>query len=240
MEFIDIHSHILPGIDDGACDEKEALEMLKIAASSGIRKIIATPHFHDLRSHATSKEIRKAVSKMQELLKEAKIPIQLYAGNELYYTYELLEYVKAGEALTLADSDYVLLEFSPGAQRRKIQNAVYEIFNEGYYPIIAHMERCQAFQKHEDFVQTISEMGAYFQINAGSLMGDAGWGIKRFSRTMVKNDMIHFIATDAHNTDRRRPSFGKTAKWLRKKYGEEQLSDYLCGNPKMIIENKVL
>jgi len=240
MNFIDIHSHVLPGIDDGAQDERDALEMLRIAANDGICQIIATPHFHYRRGHASPEQIKQAVSKMQELLNKEEIPIKLHTGNELYYTHELLETVKAGEALTMAGSDYVLLEFSPETEERRIRNAVYEFLNEGYYPIIAHMERYQAFQKHQDFAEEISEMGAYFQINAGSLLGNAGWQTKHFARLMLKNGLIQFVATDAHDTTKRAPTFEKVSDWITKKYGEAELKEYLYENPTIIIENKVI
>lgn len=240
MEKIDIHSHLLPGIDDGAGTMGEALQMLKMAADDGIRHMIATPHFHYRRGHASPEQIRTLTAKVQELAEQENIPIILYPGNELYYTHELLETVKAGEALTLAASDYVLLEFSPETECRRIQNAVYEFLSEGYYPIIAHMERYEAFQKHADFVQMILQMGAYFQINAGSLTGNAGWSVKRFTKTMLKNGTVHFIATDAHDTEKRIPAFGKTADWIIKKYGEDVLQELVSDHPMKILENIAL
>ncbi len=239
MNYIDIHSHILPGIDDGARDESEALEMFRIAANDGICQIIATPHFHYQRGHASPEKVRRSVSEMQALLNEEKIPIQLHTGNELYYTHDLLETVKAGEALTLAGSDYVLLEFSSETEQRQIQNAVYEFLNEGYYPIIAHMERYFAFQKHRDFAEKVSEMGACFQINAGSLFGNTDWSMKHFARAMMKNGMIQFVATDAHDAVKRTPTFTKVSHWIVKKYGQAEMREYLYHNPRMIIENKV-
>lgn len=239
-KYIDIHSHILPGIDDGAVNEKEALEMFKIAAESGIGSIIATPHFHYRRGHATPMQIRKKVADMQQMLNEAGIPIRLYGGNELYYTHELLETVKAGEALTMAESDYVLLEFSPETERRKIQNAVYQFLSEGYYPIIAHMERYQAFQKHMDFAAEIFDMGAYYQINAGSILGAAGWTTKRFTKTMLQSGMIHFIATDAHDMGKRPPQLEKALNWVEKKLGEDEVLQYVSGNPQMILNNQAI
>lgn len=240
MNFTDMHSHILPGLDDGAQDERESLEMLRIAAGNGIRKIIATPHFHYRRGHADPDKIRQTVSKMQKLLAESGISVELYAGNELFYTHELLDTVKAGGALTMADSDYVLLEFSPETERRKIQNAVYEFMNEGYYPILAHMERYLAFQKHPDFAESIFRMGAYFQVNGGSLLGTAGWKTKRFAKSILETGMVQFLATDAHDITRRPPGFGNLPDRLRKKYGEARLQEYLWENPAKILENQAL
>ena len=238
MGKIDIHSHILPGLDDGARSEELSLRMLKMAEDDGITDIIATPHFHYRRGHATPVQIRETASLMQRKAKEAGLKIKIHTGNELYYTHELLDTVKAGDALTLADSDYVLLEFSPETERRKIQNAVYQFLSEGYYPIIAHMERYGAFQKHTDFTLEIAEMGAYYQLNAGSLMGAAGWSTKRFAKSMMKNGMIQFVATDTHDEKERPPRFGKTTEWIEKKYGESEVFEYLCKNPQMILENK--
>ena len=240
MKKIDIHSHILPGVDDGAKDEKQSLEMLKLAAADGITDIIATPHFHYRRGHAARTQIREAAQKCQQMIEEAGLKIKIHTGNELYYTHELLETVKAGEALTLAGSDYVLLEFSPEAERRRIHNAVYQFLSEGYYPVIAHMERYQAFQKHIDFAMEISDMGACYQINAGSILGAAGWSTKRFAKTMLKGGMIHFVATDAHDTVVRPPQFGKAVSWMEKRLGEEEALQYVSGNPQMILENKAI
>ena len=99
MRKIDIHSHILPGIDDGASDEKQSLAMLKMAAADGITDIIATPHFHYRMGHATPAQIKNAANQMQQMIKDTGLNIQIHTGNELYYTHELLETVKAGEAL---------------------------------------------------------------------------------------------------------------------------------------------
>lgn len=240
MKKIDIHNHILPGLDDGAADEKMSLQMLRLAADDGITHMIATPHFHYRRGHASSEQIRSALAQMQKMAEEEGIPIRLYAGNELYYTHDLLEMVKAKEALTLADSDYVLLEFSPETERKKIQNGVYEFLSEGYYPVIAHMERYEAFHKHLDLAETVLKMGAYCQVNAGSLTGNAGWALKRFTRKMMKNGQIQFVATDAHDLEKRRPNFGAAPTWIEKKLGESELKEYLYENPMKILENKAI
>ena len=240
MRKIDIHNHILPGLDDGAASKKESLKMLRMAAEDGITDLIATPHFHYRRGHAAPEKIQNTIALMQEMANEEGIPIRLYAGNELYYSHELLEKVKAKEALTLADSDYVLLEFSPETEQRKIQNAIYEFISEGYYPIIAHMERYQAFYKNLDFAESILNMGAYFQVNVGSIVGDAGWGVKRFTRKMLKQGMIQFIATDAHDLKKRTPRMEMASTWIEKKLGESELREYLYDNPLKILENKAL
>ena len=102
------------------------------------------------------------------------------------------------------------------------------------------MERYQAFQKHPGFVDEILEMGALYQLNTGSLSGQAGWNVRRFAKSMIKKGYVQFIATDAHDTTKRLPQFSKTEEWLLKKYGKSETIDYLYKNPKMILENKAL
>lgn len=238
--YIDIHSHILPGVDDGAENVQMSMEMLRTAYADGIGKIIATPHFHYRRGHATPDEVRTLVQKMQQELDAAGMELTLYPGNELYYTHELPETVKAGEALTLADSDYVLLEFSPDTEKRKIHNAVYSFLSEGYNPIIAHMERYEAFSRHPEFAEEIRQMGAYFQMNAGSFLGNAGFMTKRFSKKMLDYGMISFLASDAHDLKNRAPVLLDAVKKIEKKYGAEDAEDYFLNNPSQIIENKMI
>lgn len=240
MKKIDIHSHILPGLDDGAKGEKEALEMCRIAIADGITEVIATPHFHYRRGNADAEKVLKCKERLQGLLQNEGLSLQLYAGNELYYSHDLLQRINNKEVLTMANSDYVLLEFSPECEKRKIQNAIYEFINEGYYPIIAHVERCEAFWEFPAFLEEIIQMGAYAQMNAGSLSGNAGWRMKRFARAMLKQSRIHFIATDAHDGMRRIPAFGNVSEWIRKKYGDYTVENYLWRNPKMIIDNQVI
>lgn len=240
MKWIDIHSHILPGIDDGATNLEETMRMLKKAANGGIEHIIATPHFHYRRGHAKPEQIRMLVENARRLIAEEGISIQLDAGNELYCTHELLQMVKDGEALTLADSNYVLLEFSPDTERKKIQNAVYQFLCEDYYPIIAHVERYEAFQHDWEFTEDVSDMGAYFQVNSGSLSGTFGWRIKKFSRMMVQRGMVQFVATDAHDLQKRSPVFMKAETWMLKKLGAVETEKILYRNPKMILKNKAL
>lgn len=236
MNYIDIHSHILPGLDDGAGSEAESLEMFRIAAKDGISEIIATPHFHYRRGHATPEQIGQAIQNMQKKLKAAGIQIKIHAGNELHYSHELINAVKAGEALTLAGSDYVLLEFSPEAEKRKIQNALYQFLSEGYYPIIAHVERYGAFLSDLEFALEISEMGAYYQVNTGSLLGKSGWKTKRFVKTLIKGGLVQFVASDAHDIEKRRPEIKKAAAWIERHCSQDALYEYLYKNPRLILE----
>lgn len=240
MKWIDIHSHILPGVDDGAVDDREALKMLKIAEEEGIGHVIATPHFHYRRGHASVEDIRLGVAHLQRRAQAEGLQIKLYTGNELYYTHDLVEIVRSKEALTLADSDYILLEFSPETEKLKIQNAIYQFLSEGYCPIIAHMERNQAFIKDQNFVDDISKMGTYFQINADSIVGNRDRSIRRFVKKMIKCGKIQFVATDAHDAKLRPPYLNDAAEWIRKKTDQAIMQECLYENAQKILENKLI
>lgn len=241
MKKIDIHSHILAGIDDGAKQIEESAKMLQIAAEDGITAIIATPHFHYSRGHAKPEKIRRRLSELRAAAKEQELSIRLYAGNELYYSEDLIRIVKAGEALTMAGSDYVLLEFSENTEQRTIQNGVYEFLSEGYYPIIAHVERYRAFLDNPGFAAEITDLGAYCQINAKSLTsGIMDFGKKRFVNSMIENGLVSFIATDAHDTNQRPSKFGKAAEWLYKKYGPEECRELFFENAKKVLNHQII
>ncbi len=237
---IDIHSHILSGIDDGAEHLEESLQMLRCAAQEGIAEIIATPHFHYKKGNAAPEKIKKLLTELQNAADREKIPVKLYAGNELFYTYELLEQLKAGKVLTLAGSDYILMEFSLDTEPRKIHNAVYQFMSEGYLPVIAHIERYQAFSSNPEFVREISKMGAYYQINADCLAKTFGGSRKRFVKSMLLEGLVQFIATDAHDAAFRKPVYGKTEEWLVKKLGKTEAEKLLVENPKKLLQNQII
>lgn len=240
MKKIDIHSHILWGLDDGAATKEQSLEMLKIAANDGITQIIATPHYHYGKGKAAPEKILRKVEELRKTTAEEQIQIQLYAGNELYYTHDLLEELKAGACLTIAGTDYVLLEFSVDTDRKRMQNAIYQFSSAGYYPIIAHPERYETLIAFPELMQELGNLGAYFQMNAGSLSKSHGWRRKQFIRSMLKNGMIQFLATDAHDTQKRPPQFGKNADRLIKKCGKSEAAEMLYENAKMLINNEII
>lgn len=237
MKKVDIHNHILWGIDDGAYNKKESIQMLQAAAEDGITDIIATPHFHKHKGYAEPQKIEKLLNEVKEIAEEKNISINLYTGNELYYTYDLLKQVIEKECFTLAKSRYVLLEFSVSEEKRKIQKAVYEFRGEGYFPIIAHVERYEAFANNIEALQEIINMGALLQVNAGVTSDFSKWWKKKFEKSILKKGLVNFLATDAHDMQKRKPQFKKNEQWLRKKYGDEEIKKMLYINPKKILEN---
>lgn len=239
-DSIDIHSHILPGIDDGAENIEMSLSMLKIAAEDGIRQIILTPHNKPGRHNAGKERMDALTLQLEQLCKEQRIPIQLHIGNELYYRSELPEKIKNGKALPLAGSSYLLVEFNPMDDYDYIRNGLYQLMAEGYRVILAHGERYGCLTNKLEHFEELIGMGSYIQLNAGSIMGDYGYGTKKFTRQLLKKEMVHFIATDAHNNKKRAPYIKECAAYLEKKYGRDYAALLLHDNPAQVLANQLI
>lgn len=237
---IDIHSHILPGMDDGAENLEISFRMLEIASRSQISHIILTPHNKPARRNASPEQIAMCVGKMQEAADEKKIGIKLYAGSELYYRDGLAGELERGEAMTLAGSHYVLVEFSPVAEYDYMRNAVYSLQMNGFWPILAHVERYRNMAIKPDRVGELFKMGCYIQANAGSIMGRYGFGAKRMTRKLLKQRLLHFVATDAHDCDRRAPELSGCAAYLAEKYGGEYAGELLRENPLRVLSDRYI
>ena len=230
MSYVDIHSHILPDLDDGAKDMGETLEMLQIAWQEGITHIIATPHYKAGRFQADAQRLERTLDKVRQEIKKTNIPVTLYAGNEIYYHSELEEKFQTGAISTLNGTGYVLIEFSPFESYTYLRNAMEDVLGMGYVPILAHVERYQCMYKEKTCVEELRAMGCGIQVNAGSVTGDAGWKTKHFIHKLLKEKLVDFIGTDAHNTSGRKPSIQKCAAYLYKKYERSYVDALLYGN----------
>ena len=233
--FIDIHSHILPGVDDGSDSFETSMRMLRCAADDGISGIILTPHNKPGHRHRHFSEIMSRVETLRKRISEDSINIDLYMGSELYYRNGLLEEIENDSAGTLAGSRYVLVEFNPHEDYDYIRNGIYSLLTGGYYPILAHAERYRNVCAGRARIDDLIEMGCYIQVNAGSVMGKAGPKAKRFVKTMLKQRQVHFIATDAHDLGKRAPYLSDCAHFISKKYGEDYSEKLFFDNPLCVI-----
>ncbi len=240
VKYIDIHSHILPGIDDGAKDMETSLKMLRTAAEEGIKEVILTPHYKPGHRNASPETVRKLTMKLQEKVLESGLKMTLLTGNEIFYHRGMAGLLSAGRVCTLADTDSVLVEFFPAEEYAEIRSGVYQIRAEGYRPVLAHAERYQNVCRDTKYVEELIHMGAYIQINAGSIMGNYGFGTKQFCKRLLKKELVHFVATDAHDTGRRAPYLRDCGKYLVSKFGETYADNILYGNARRILSGDYL
>ena len=237
---IDIHCHIMPGVDDGSPDIATSLEMLRIADKNGITHLILTPH-HKPMHHNVSPEHNVAYrKKLQEAAANAGIKAKLFSGNEIYYSDETMEELEAGKICSLAGSDYVLVEFHPTNPYKAIQNAANRVQAAGFIPIIAHVERYSDIVSHPARVSDLIEMGCFIQVNASSVMGKYGFGISHFTKKLLKENMVHFVASDAHDTGRRAPHLLDCRNYIERKFGEDYGKKLFFTNPANVIRNELI
>ena len=234
---IDIHCHIMPGVDDGSPDTATSLEMLRIAEKNGITHMILTPHHKPMHHNVSPEHNVLYRKKLLENAKAAGIKVKLFSGNEIYYSDETMEELLRGEICSLAGSDYVLVEFHPSNPFKAIKNAAYRVQGAGYIPIIAHVERYADIVQHPARVGDLIEMGCYIQVNASSIMGRYGLGISHFTKKLLKEEQVHFVASDAHDAAGRAPKLLECRKFVEKKYGEDYANHLFCINPANVIRN---
>lgn len=238
--YIDIHSHILFGMDDGARDIDTSRQMLRIAAKNGITAIILTPHNKPGHRGMDSARVAEKLEKLKTCLLQENIDIKLYLGNELYYRSELVWEIEDGQAYSLTGSRYVLIEFNPLDGYDYIRNGINEILMGGYYPVLAHAERYQNVCTKKDGIADLVEMGCYIQVNAGSVMGKFGLKTASLTKKLLKQHLVHFIATDAHDLGKRAPYLADCADYITKKFGEDDCRTLLYDNPMCILSDKAI
>ena len=239
--FFDVHTHILPEVDDGAVSMSMTMEMLQRAYNQGIHNIIATPHY--IKGHKNL-PIETLKQRLQEVQKEAaKISpdIRLFLGNELYYSGSVLEDVQSGQAATLAGSDYVLIEFDVTVEYKELYKALRKAVEMGYRPILAHMERYECLFKKYDRIEELRSMGSYLQMNAGSVIGGMFDSRASYCRKLIQSGYIHLLGSDCHNMEHRPPRMKDAVEALRKKkVSEDILERILFRNPQRVLENKYI
>lgn len=238
--LIDIHSHILPGVDDGADCPETSLRMLETAARDGISRIILTPHNKPARRNVPPRRIAERMEQLQDALNQRGTAVRLYAGSELYYREGLAEELEAGEVLTLAASRYVLAEFPPEAEYGYIWNGVYSLQTRGYRPILAHVERYRHVCGRKAGAEELAEMGCCLQVNAGSVTGRFGFSARQFTRRLLRQGLVSFVATDAHDTGRRAPVLSDCAAYVAGKLGEDAAQAIFHDNPMRVIEDEYI
>lgn len=234
---IDTHCHIIPGIDDGAENMEEAMKMLQMAAGEKIDGIIATSHFEYGMS---SELLEKRQRQFEELCSYAEcsgISVKIYPGNEIFYSDSIIDSLLSGKAWTLNHTRYVLVEFPVYAEYSYIQSAVRRLQYAGYWPVLAHIERYEGLRKKE-YVEALVDMGAYMQVNSSAVTGKNGWNIRQYVKKLIRCDLIHFLGTDSHGTEHRKPEMQKCLDYISKKAGFMCCHRLSEENPEKIIRGE--
>ena len=239
LEIFDIHTHILPGLDDGSGSLNETLQMLKSAESQGIRHLIATPHYSRMFPNRCPERIRSLCEKIGKKAEEKGITTRIFHGQEILYGEDIPELLAAGEVLTLAGSRYVLIEFRVDSMYMDILRAVQTITMSGFRPVIAHVERYMDLRDLSR-MEALLGQGAYMQMNFRSAAKGGFDKHSRWCRKLLKLKMIHFMGTDMHNMGGRRPETNGTVSWLERHLDRDYVEHLLKGNAqKLLLDEKI-
>jgi len=239
--LIDLHAHIVPGVDDGAKSIEESLEMLQSAKSDGIETIVATPHV--LSFHNTIKDIGEIIKQTQKFLEGLNryaVNLQVLQGAEVFFTADVMEYLKEyGEALTLNRGAYFLLEFPFEFVFPGTRDFIFNVLIEGWIPIIVHPERNKVIQRNPEILYDWVKTGALIQVNAGSLKGIFGEEAQVTSFHLLHHNLVHVIASDAHSPKHRTPELSFVHSILENEGIE--IADLLVYDiPRAILDNKAI
>ena len=237
--MIDLHSHILPGLDDGAQTMDEALEMARIAERDGIKKIVATPHlFRNNFIHKDLGIIEKKREELSQALKKNNIHVEVFAGAEVHISHSLIDEIKKNRnSLVINQSSYMFVEFSSEHVFSGVKNLFFELMSEGITPIIAHPERNSVFIRNPSLLYELVEMEALCQANSGSFSGLYGSRTQEAVYHFLELGLFHFIASDCHNTRSITPRLSEALAKATAIVGAKKANALVRENPKAVLDN---
>ncbi len=215
----DIHCHVLPAVDDGSHSIEETLQMLAIAQEEGITHMVLTPHYKAHRRRYRRRELEAIFADLKQQVEEQGIPIRLYLGNEVLFYSDIEEAVERGSIITMNGSPHMLVEFMPEDDFSYIRNGLQLISSLDYIPVLAHVERYRCIVKKPALAEQLVSQGIKLQLNAGSITGSLGFGVKSFCHKLLKAKLISYVATDAHSANSRAPRIKACYEHIAKKYG---------------------
>ncbi|MFQ6082949.1 MAG: tyrosine-protein phosphatase [Candidatus Aminicenantia bacterium] len=240
--MIDLHTHILPQLDDGSSSFEESVKMAEIAVADGITKIAATPHlFRNNYFYSELSIIEERRKELNSFLVSRKIPLELLSGAEVHLTHNILDQINENRKyLTINNTSYLFIELPSDYIFPRIKELFFDVMTERITPIITHPERNSVFFRKPEILYQLIHMGAMAQLNAGSLTGIYGMGVYRLAVYFLKMNYIHLIGSDAHNSRSKPPVLSKAVEAASKIIGQEKASALVEENPRAIIRNEQL
>jgi len=237
--MVDLHCHILPGVDDGASDLRESLAMLCLARDSGVTEIAATPHFPGARqSLPRLKTIYSRFLLLREKAREERISVDLYPGAEVLCLPETPELAREGLLPTLADSRYVLLEFPFDTPEDVMDGLLGEIARWNYVPVVAHPERYDAICRDPRILERWFGLGYVIQLNKGSILGSFGYRVQKTAEWILREGLAHLVASDAHSARQRTTGMDRVRRKLEDMCPMEYVFILLEENPARVIRGQ--
>ena len=231
--MIDMHTHLLPNVDDGTKTMEESIMMIQEAEKNGVKSIIITPHYRPTKEYVCdNQELKQSFEELRKEVKKQGIKIDLYLGREIDEAKDIKELIENNIVETMNDTKYVLLDF--GVNQSQINDYIYEVHLMGYKVIVAHVERYKYIEGIDCF-NRIKNEGALIQINASSILKPRNAKTRRHVKYLLKNNMVDFVASDAHRNPESYNQFKKAYEYVAKKYGHEYAEKLFVGNAKEML-----
>lgn len=236
--MIDVHSHILPNIDDGSRSIEETFNLIKEAKEVGFEGIVCTSHYMENYYETNRPEREVWINAIHENLENKNIDMNLYLGNEIYMSDNIIELLEDGKATTMNDTSYVLFELPMNAEPMNLYDMVYEMQQYKIVPILAHPERYSFVQTDPELIYDLIDKGVLMQANYGSIIGQYGKKAQMIVQKFLENNMIHMLGTDVHRQNTIYPKIPEIILELKSLIGEEKVKELTTINPELVINNK--
>ncbi|MFC4354196.1 tyrosine-protein phosphatase [Chryseomicrobium palamuruense] len=237
--MIDMHAHIIWGVDDGPKTFEETQQLIRLAEKEGIEQIVATSHALHPSYHADIEEVKEKLQLLTEWIKSENIQMQVYLGHEIRVTENIMVEIKSQQVATLNNTNYVLIEFPSATVPLFAKEIVKQLVNQGYFPIIAHPERNKLLANQPAKLKELIDLGAYAQVTAGTIAGAFGKDVQKIALRMIDEGLIHCYGSDVHNDSTRDFKFDDGLSYLENK-NRQEFVEYLLENNERLLENKVL
>ncbi len=235
----DLHSHILPKLDDGAKNWEESLTIARAAVTDGVSTIVATPHYGRISEPEVIEKSENLIEELREKLKRENIDLEVKLGFEVFLSFETLERIKTeGEALAIRDTRFIFIEFPFLFLYPNVTSMIETIVESGFIPIIAHPERNDTLASRPELLYDLIKAGALSQVNTGSLTGGFGSRARKAGFLFLENSLAQVVATDAHNATSRPPLFSPAIKALKKHFSDEEIKIFVEENPSLILQGE--
>ena len=236
--MIDVHSHIVFGVDDGAETIEQSIEMIKEANLAGFDKVIATPHYMDSYYEINKNEINSRIMQINNELQQINCSTQILQGNEIYFTRDINELIDDEKATTLAESKYVLFELPLNSELINLDQIIYQILEKGRIPVLAHPERYAFVQKNPNVLIPLIENGVIIQCNYGSIIGRYNENARKTIKKMLEHNMVHLLGSDAHRQNGIYLEIPSAIEEIENIIGQSKTYEITTTNPEMIINGE--
>ena len=236
--MIDFHSHILPNIDDGSRSIEETFNLIKEAKEVGFEGIVLTSHYIEGYYETDVPERDVWVNAIKENLNTKGIDIDLYLGNEIYISENMMDLLINNKASTINNTCYVLFEMPLDVEPMNLYNVIYSLQENKLIPVLAHPERYKFVQKEPELIYDLIEKGVLMQANYGSILGQYGESAQMIVRKFFENNMIHFLGSDVHRQNTIYKNIPRALEAISEIIGEEKLRELTTTNPKLALNNK--